>query len=189
MIVAQGVTDPARVREVLTKTASPKNDATKYGAGVMNLADATQQAHRLQGPKLRTLLLWGLAMGAFGLAGIRRFGLRAAMVAALGFGFFGADMFAKVVGADSAWNLLAFSALAPVLAYAFLRRGPAVKVAGMLGVGSAMNLWANWHNDTLPFTTATFGSSPILWTAVNIAVALGVSYLAALKVAKMSRPQ
>src|SRR4028118_917798 len=47
MVIAQGVTDPARVREVLTKTAAPKNDNKKYGAGVMNLADATAQAQRL----------------------------------------------------------------------------------------------------------------------------------------------
>lgn len=188
MIYEQGVHDPARVRDLLTKSATPKNDANKYGAGVLNLANATAKAEQLNGVKLRSVLLWGLGFVAFAFVGYRRrFGLRTAMVGALGLGFFGADLWTNLVGADSAWNLLAFSALAPVVAYAALRRGPGVKVAGMLGVGTAMNLWANWHNDTLPFTTATFGSTPLLWTAANMAVALGVSYLAAATVAKYSR--
>jgi len=101
------------------------------------------------------------------------------MFGALAVGFFGPDWFASLVGADSAWNLVGFSALLPILLYAALRRGPAVKIAGMLGLGFGVCLWANWHNDTLPFTTATFGDAPMAWVATNVIAALGVGMAAA----------
>jgi serine protease len=180
LIESQGVTDPARVKEILTKTAVPKNDPNKYGAGILSAAQATAKAAQLGAVKLRHLLVFGLGFLIFAVGGRRRsFGLRLAMFGALAVGFFGPDWFTSLVGADSAWNLIGFSALLPILLYAALRRGPAVKIAGMLGLGVGVCLWANWHNDTLPFTTATFGDSSMSWVATNVIAALGVGMVAA----------
>jgi serine protease len=180
LIESQGVTDPARVREILIKSAVPKNDPNKYGAGVLSAAQATAKAAQLGAIKLRHLLVFGLGFLIFAVGGRRRnFGLRLAMFGALAVGFFGPDWFTSLVGADSAWNLIGFSALLPIVLYAALRRGPSVKIAGMLGLGIGVCLWANWHNDTLPFTTATFGDAPMPWVAANVIAAIGVGLAAA----------
>ncbi|MBD3308178.1 S8 family serine peptidase [candidate division KSB3 bacterium] len=44
LIVSAGVNDPAQVEEILFSTATPKNDPTKYGAGIVNAAAAVQAA-------------------------------------------------------------------------------------------------------------------------------------------------
>ena len=180
LIMAQGQKDPARVREILTKTAAPKGDAIRYGAGILSADKATARAEQLGGIKLRQVLLPFLGVMFF-LVGMRQMNvrLRFAMAAALAVGFFGPDLFTQWVGANSVWNLVGCSAALPVLAYVLLRRGVAVKVAGTLGLGMAVNLYANWHNGTLPFTTDVFGSTPALWFIVNLTVALGVGILAA----------
>lgn len=184
LIMSQGVTDPARVKDILVKSAVPKGDKNKYGAGILSAANATAKAEGLtKGVKLRHLVAFGLLVPFFLMGRRTRFGLRLAMYGALLMGFYGADWFASVVGADSAWNLLSFSALAPLAAYALLRNGLGIKVAGVLGVGTAVGLWANWHNGTIPFTTATFGEAALPWTALNLVMALAIGMLAARRIA------
>jgi serine protease len=190
LVVAEGVKDPARVREVLTKTATPNGDANKYGAGILSASGAVARAAAETGPKLRHLLFVGLGLlmlAAGGAPRRRNLPLRAGMALALGVGFFAPDWWANFVGADSAWNLLASSALVPLAAYALLRRGPGVKVAGALALGFAVNLFANWHNGTLPFTTWTFGATAVPFTAANLVAAFGLANLAAWRAARNMR--
>jgi serine protease len=180
LIEAQGVKDPARVKEILLKSATPNGDSNKYGAGVLSASKATAKAAQTSAVKLRHLLVVGLGCLMFTVGGGRRrsWGLRAAMGGALALGMFGPDWWSSVVGADSAWNLLGFSALLPMAAYVLLRRGPGVKVAGILALGMAVNLYANWHNDTLPFTTATFGDAALPWTFANLGAAVALGWAA-----------
>lgn len=190
LVHSQGVTDPARVREVLTKTATPKDDKNKYGAGILSAANATARAAAETGPKLRHLLFVGmglLLLSAGGPIRRRNLGLRAGMALALGAGFFAPDWFSGVVGADSAWNLLGFSALAPLAAYALLKNGPGVKVAGAFSLGVAVCLFANLHNATLPFTSFTFGQSAVPFAAANMAAAFALANVAAWRAAKNMR--
>lgn len=56
MIEGLGVTDPASVRDVLTSTARPKDDAKLYGAGILDAGAATTHVF------YRHLLLRGLAL-------------------------------------------------------------------------------------------------------------------------------
>ena len=191
LIMSQGVTDPARVRELLTKTATPNGDANKYGAGILSASHATARAAQINGLKLRHFLAFGLGFLLLAVGGRRRsLGLRLAMGAALAVGMFGPDWFAARVGADSAWNLLAFSALAPIALYAALRRGPGVKIAGALALGTAVCLYANWHNDTLPFTSATFGeTAPLPWTMANLGAALALGCAAAWRAFRATNPR
>lgn len=182
LVYSQGITDPAKVRDILVKSATPKDDKNKYGAGVLNVAQATAKAEQLQGVKLRHFLAFALALPILFVGAVRRFSLRLAMLTSLWVGFFGPDLATQWFGADSAWNLVTFSALAPIAAYVMLRNGLGVKVAGALALGTAVNLYANWHNGTLPFTTATFGEAALPWTAVNLVLAVGVGVLAARRV-------
>ena len=103
----------------------------------------------------------------------KRFGLRLLMGGALAAGMFGPDWFANQVGADSAWNMVTFSALLPILAFVVLRRSTGIKIAGMLALGIAVNLYSNQYNGTIPFTTATFGDSPMPWTMANMGAVAG----------------
>jgi hypothetical protein len=184
--MSQGITDRAKVKDLLEKSAVPKSDKNKFGAGILNVAQATAKAEQWQGVKLRHLLAFGLALPILFIGGYRRLGLRLGMLGAMLLGFFGPDLMTQWVGADSAWNLLTFSAFLPVVAYAFLRRGLGVKVAGAFALGTAVCLYANWHNDTLPFTTATFGDAALGWTATNLVAAITVGTLAARRVLKAS---
>jgi len=179
LIMSQGETDRAKVKDILMKSATPKNDKNKYGAGVLSVAKATAKTEQLHGMKLRHFLAFGLIIPILFAGPRRRFTLRAVMLGGLVAGFFVPDLFTKWVGADSAWNLLTFSALLPVLGYALVKHTPAVKAVGTFALGVAVNLYANWHNGTLPFTDSTFGESALPWTAVNLVIALAVGMFAA----------
>lgn len=189
---SQGTKDPAKIKDLLQKTASkPKeNNTKKYGAGILNVGKLTAKGAAENTWKLRHALAIGFAgllIGFGGPLGRRNLALRAATGAAIAGGFFVPDAVTNFVGADSAWNLLSFSALAPALLVWMLRKGPGLKVASGAALGVGVNLFANWNNATIPFTTATFGASALPWTLVNMAVALGLAVVSALWAAKRLR--
>lgn len=176
---SQGTKDPAKIKDLLQKTASkPKeNNVKKYGAGILNVGKLTAKGEAENRWKLRhtlTLAFGALLIGFGGPLRRRNLFLRAATGAAIAGGFFLPDAFTNFVGADSAWNLLGFSALAPAALVWALRKGPGLKVASGAALGVGVNLFANAHNATLPFTTATFGASALPWTYANMVVALGL---------------
>ena len=188
LIMAQGIKDPAKVRDILCKSATPKGDAKKYGAGILNVGNASKAAEAENRWKLRHLLLIGLSGLMLAVGGLRRsLALRAAMAGALGLGFFLPDGFTGLVGANSAWNLLTFSALLPALFFLVARRGPAVKIAGTFALGTAFCLFANAANGTIPFTQATFAGAQLPWTAVNALVLFGISLGAGILASKRMR--
>ena len=188
LVVSQGVKDPARGRDILTKSAVPMGEPKKYGAGILSAANAVKTASAETGPKLRHIVFPLLAVLMLVAGSTRRIpGLRLAMVGALALGFFGPDTVTHYVGADSAWNLVSFSVLPAVAAFALLRKGPGIKVASALALGLAVNLFANWHNGMLPFTTATFGDAAVPWTAANLAAAFTLAYAGTFKAARLSR--
>ncbi|WP_309718011.1 S8 family serine peptidase [Armatimonas sp.] len=189
---SQGTKDPAKILDLLKKTASkPKeNNVKKYGAGILNVGKLTAKAEAENGWKLRNTLaiaFAGLLLAFGGPLGRRNVLLRATTGAAIAGGFFLPDAVTNFVGADSAWNLLSFSALAPALLVWMLRKGPGLKVASGAALGFGVNLFANWNNATIPFTTATFGASALPWTLTNMAVALGLAVGSAFWAAKRLR--
>ncbi len=189
---SQGTKDPAKIKDLLQKTASkPKeNNTKKYGAGILNVGKLTAKGAAENTWKLRHALAIGFAgllIGFGGPLGRRNLALRAGIGAAIAGGFFVPDAITNVVGADSAWNLLSFSVLAPALLVWMLRKGPGLKVASGAALGVGVNLFANWNNATIPFTTATFGASALPWTLSNMTVALGLAVASALWAAKRLR--
>lgn len=178
LIEAQGVTDAARVKEILTSSATPKGEKKKYGAGILSAAGATDKAAAQVGPNPFQFLVAAMA-GVLLTMGVRRRYrsgmLRGAMVGALLIGFFVPDWFAARVGADSAWNLLTFSALLPLgLLLVTRRSGALIKVAGAASVGVVMAIAHDVTVGAVPFTTATFGESALPWIYTNLGLALSV---------------
>lgn len=189
---SQGTKDPAKIKDLLQKTASkPKeNNAKKYGAGILNVGKLTAKGEAENGWKLRNTLaiaFGALLIGFGGPLRRRNLVLRAATGAAIAGGFFIPDAFTGFVGADSAWNLLSFSALAPALLVLATRKGAALKVASGAALGVGVNLFANWHNATIPFTTATFGASALPWTFANMGIAFALAIGSAWYAAKRLR--
>jgi serine protease len=192
LVISQGTKDPAKVKEILQKSATkPKeNNPKKYGAGILNVANATAKTEELSeiaqtAPrfKLRHLLaiaFTGLLL-CFG-GGLRRnLGLRALMAGAIIAGFFVPDALITALGSGSAWNVIAFSALLPAVAILALRNRPGLKVAAAASLGVGFNLFANANNQTLPLFFGVFAQP---WAIVNTAVALGLSIWAGWRAAK-----
>lgn len=185
LVMAQGVKDPAKVKDILCKTAVKKNDAKKYGAGILNVAAATKAAGAETTWKWRHLLLLGMG-GLMLVSGGRRrnLGLRAAMAVGLGAGFFVPDAFTGWVGADSAWNLLTFSALVPGALVLGLWNRAGLKAGGAFALGVGVCLIANLANGTVPFTAATFGAAALPWTVAQATLAIGLSLAAGLRASR-----
>ena len=116
LVVAQGEKDPERVREVLKKTATPKNDKIKYGAGVLSADRATaKMAGLMTQEKGAWALVGALALGLLILPRRLPFALRLGLAGAVVAGYVVPDALTNRVGVNSAWNLLATSALVPLL--------------------------------------------------------------------------
>ncbi len=188
LIASQGVHDPARVRDILTKSAKPNGDPLKYGAGILSAAGAVAMTSAVEGVKLRHILLFGGLFLLMAIGPRRSFWTRAGMAGALGAGFFGADVASEVFGANSPWNLLTFSAVLPFGVYMATRKSlGGAKIAGAFALGTAVNLWAGWHNNLTPFTAYTFGESATTWTLVNMGAAFAIANVAGWKAVLLSR--
>ena len=187
LIESQGVHDPARVRDILTKTATPNGDRVKYGAGILSAVSAVSMTSAVEGMKLRHILLLGGIFLLMAIGPRRSFGTRMGMASALGLGFFGADFATNLLGANSPWNLLTFSAILPGVAYLATRKSlSGAKITGAFALGVAINLWAGWHNELTPFTAYTFGDAATPWTLANMGAAFVIANLAGWKAIKLS---
>lgn len=174
LIVAQGVHDPARVRDLLQRSATPKKPELKYGAGVLSADKATAKAARQD---TNTFLKHGLfAIVCIGfLVFVPRHG---AVGLALAIGSFGPDWFATYVGANSAWNLLGFSAIIPFLLFWEMEDRRGSRIVGALSLGVGLCLATNLMMGLLPFTQTVFGDRPLPWVAANLVAALAIALAA-----------
>jgi hypothetical protein len=189
LLVSQGVKDPAKIQDILQKSATSKGNSAdakeKYGAGILNIGKATARAEGLEGTRMRHFIWPALAVLLLGIGGMQRsLRLRLGMAGALGAGFFAPELFANSIGYDSAWNLLGFSVLAPAVATALLWRGRGVKIASAYALGTAFCLFASYNNNNLPFTTHTFGATALPWAFTNIVAGFGLSIAGGLKALK-----
>jgi serine protease len=192
LVKAQGVRDPAEVRDLLAGSARPKPDRLRYGAGILSADGATRMgARQAAAARTKQLLFGALAAmlfwfggGGFGGGIAAALALRAGLVAALGAGCFGPEWLMGQVGANSAWNLAGWGALAPFWLFwewedprgrrlvAALALGVALCLACALlpGGGSAAAAAA-----ATPFTADLFGQRPLPWIATNLMAALALA--------------
>ncbi len=173
LVMAQGVRDPARVRDLLARSATPKQPKVKYGAGILSVDRATN-ATAVQGRRSSDKRLLFAVLAALILIVPRRipFGLRLALIAALWTGYFGPDRIAALVGANSAWNLVGFSALVPFLLFWELEKGFGSRIVAFVALGVAACLAWNLVTGLLPFTATVFGDRPLPWVVANLAASL-----------------
>lgn len=179
LVIAQGVRDPARVRDILVRSATPKPPRLKYGAGILSADRATTAA--LEQEQAASTKRWSLLapFAALLLLGRRnRLIFRLGTLGAFGAGFVGPDLFAEQIGADSAWNLLAFSALLPFLLFWELEDRQGSKLVAALALGVALCLGGSLLTGTGPFTASAFGQRALPWTVANTGAALLLAFAA-----------
>ena len=176
LVMAQGVRDPARVRDLLERGTTPKAPKKKYGAGILSASKSTALAAGTTSRRSDKRLLFGV-LAALILFLPRRipFGLRLAVVAAVWAGYFGPDHLAATVGANSAWNLVTFSALIPFLLFWEMESRVGSKIVAGLALGVGIGLVWNLLTGALPFTATAFGDRALPWTVANAAASFVIA--------------
>lgn len=179
LVIAQGEKDPERVREVLKKTATPKNDPIKYGAGVLSADRATA---KMAGLTTQTRAAWtivgALALGLLVLPRRLPFGMRVLLAGALLVGYAAPSTLTNFVGANSAWNLLATSALVPFLLLWELEGRWGSRIVALFSLGVAGCTLANLITGLLPFTPTVFGNRPLAFVVVNLLATVAIGAIA-----------
>ena len=179
LLMAQGVRDPALVRDLLVRSVTLREPKLKYGAGILAAGTATAMAANQTRLRLLKWVVFALLAGWIfvwprGLS----FRRRVAFVAALWVGCFGPDRLAAWVGADTAWNLLGCSAFVPFMLFWEWEEGHGSRLVAVLALGVALGLTWNLMMATLPFTPTTFGNRALPWAVTNVAAALLLAALA-----------
>ena len=182
LVMAQGQRDPSRVRDVLLRSASRGGPRVQLGAGILSASRATALVAREGWAAWAKQLLWGALVLPFFLKGRRkwnwhpRWWLRVALAGAFWLGAFGPDWASHFVGANSAFNLIWFSALLPFVLFFELEDKKGSQVVCALSMGLALCLSASlWGGVLSPFTATVFGWTTIPWTLANLVACLMVA--------------
>jgi serine protease len=179
LAMSRGVKDPAEVKQLLQKAATPKKPANKYGAGILNAAKTVDMADDTRRDSWLKLVftvvagLTGLGVGAIRnrVAGLTRFPF-----APLGFvmGMLGPDLIFGWLGFDSAFNIILHSALVPLYLLWEAETGAVYRFVAAMAAGMAMHLgWdAMWGH--VPFA-GVLPDHAIPWLWVNTVAGAGVA--------------
>lgn len=177
LIVSLGVKDPAEVKAILQKSAQPRGDRKKYGAGELDAAAAVQRAKAAAGDYYRRLWLVGglwlfaLALG-WGQKPRHRSALRWAALATT-IGLYFPDVIQAFAGFDSRWNLVGHSVLVPsLLLISEARSGAERRFYSLFAAGLALHLvWDLWLGSAPFLGDASWAALPWLWA--NVVVGIG----------------
>ena len=182
LVMAQGVYDAARVRDILQRSATPAGEKLKFGSGILHAGDATAMAARFnRNAHFKNFGVFILAIFVFlGTRGDSK--SRARLALAFAGGALLPDYAADVVGYDSLWNLASFSVLIPFVAFWEWEKGHDSQAVGAFSAGIALCLVVALAVDGLsPFTPSLFGTVALPWAVAN---ALGASVIAMLACAR-----
>ena len=190
LIYSQGVHKPSDIRAVLQKSAKPKPDPKKYGAGVLNAASAVTLASREYGDSVARFWMAAclfIGAGLLGRAG-KRSGLHTASspfwgAASAGFGLLLPDWVATYAGTGSLWNMAGHSVLVPAALLVMGAQGSERKLLGWMSGGLMAHLVWSVFRGTAPFGPEIGLAAILPWTCSNLVVGFGlvVSALAAPK--------
>ena len=179
LVMAQGVYDAARVRDILQRSATPAGEKLKFGSGILHAGDATSMAARFnRNAHFKNFGVFILAIMVFlGTRGDSK--SRARLALAFAGGALLPDYAADVVGYDSLWNLASFSVLIPFVAFWEWESGHDSQAVGAFSAGMALCLVIALAVDGLsPFTPSLFGAVALPWVIVNAIGAAIISMLA-----------
>jgi serine protease len=185
LIRSRGVKEPDKIREVLEKSATPKSPKNKYGAGLLDAAQAVKIAgEEKREPLARWAFALVLAGFGFGLATFRarRVGLGHIPVAATLCFLLGTQLpewLTSGWGQISLPNVIGHSALIPLglLALGITHR-PALRYLAALAAGFGAHLLWDGLRAAAPFSYhAGWTAVPWLWVNLVIAAAVAITAL------------
>lgn len=180
LLMAQGVHDASRVRDLLLRSAMSKGPRLQYGAGILSADGATALARRWGWASMLKTWVWAFlvlplawkkprswwAPGAW--AALGSWWLRPLLGLAFWAGAFGPDWIAAFAGANSPINLLAFSALAPAIAFWQMPDVRGSRITLALAAGTSLCLLAScWGGLLSPFTGTAMGWAVWPWVLSN----------------------
>ncbi len=179
LVMAQGIYDAARVRDIMQRSAIPAGEKLKFGTGILNAGNATAMASRFnRNAHFKNFGVFLLAILVF-LATRGDSKSRARLALAFASGALLPDYAADVVGYNSLWNLASFSVLIPFVAFWEWETGHDSQVVGAFSAGMALCLILALAVDGLsPFTPSLFGNIALPWMIANAIGALIIALLA-----------
>lgn len=182
LAMSMGIRDPAEVRQLLQRAATPRRPATHYGAGVLSAQKTVAlaaSAHRDSWLKLLfTVIAFasGIGVGVIrrGVVGLLRFPLPP-----LGFalGLLGPDLLFGWLGFGSAFNIVVHSALIPLYLLWEAESSAVYRFVGAMALGAALHLGWDAVGGHAPFN-GVLPAHALPWLWVNVTVALGVAVVA-----------
>jgi serine protease len=183
LVMSRGIKDPAEVKEVLQRAATPKSPEVNYGAGILNadraVADADQEKpHSLRDMAL-TLFIGGGLLWLYGaMKGNIGAGFKGTSVwVALLLGYFGPDALFPFIGFASPFSLVLHSALIPLYLLWEAESKSVYRFVSGLALGAAVHLAWDAFRGIAAFPGINPGHAmPWLW--VNVVVGLGVAVVA-----------
>jgi serine protease len=173
LIVSLGEKDPAQIRHILQKSATPKSDRKRYGAGELNAERAVALA---KSSSADYSAKWLLASAVWAFAGVvallrKRTGSRYmpwGSAFAVSLGLFLPDAVTMAAGQSSLWNIVGHSCILPallVVSSSLPRRD--LRFFGAMCAGLALHLLMDLWHGSAPFLPVLTGSElPWLWTNI-----------------------
>jgi serine protease len=201
LLIAQGVHDQSRVRDLLVRSAVARAPRVQFGAGVLSADRATGAARRWGWAAMLKEWVWALLIvpllwkrkadkaswkkpatwkPIFSKAErsdlVESWWLRPAMAGAFWLGAFGPDWAAAYLGANSPFNLIVFSALLPLILFFELEDTRGSRIVMSLALGTGLCLLAScWGGLLSPFTATALGWTIWPWTIANLAAAVCIA--------------
>ena len=188
LLMAQGVHDTSRVRDLLLRSAVPRGPQLQYGAGILSADGATALARRFGWASMFKTWIWVFLVlplawkkprswwSPASWAALGSWWLRPLLGLAFWLGAFGPDWIAAFAGANSPINLLAFSALAPAIAFWKMPDVRGSRITMALAAGTSLCLLAScWGGLLSPFTGTPMGWAVWPWVLSNLAASVTIA--------------
>ena len=188
LLMAQGVHDTSRVRDLLLRSATTRGPQLQYGAGILSADKATSLARRWGWASMFKTWVWAFLVlplawkkprswwSPTAWAALGSWWLRPVLGLAFWLGAFGPDWIAAFAGANSPLNLLAFSALAPALAFWRMPDVRGSRITMALAAGTSLCLLAScWGGLLSPFTGTPMGWAVWPWVLSNLLASVTIA--------------
>lgn len=188
LLMAQGVHDSSRVRDLLLRSATARGPQLQYGAGILSADKATSLARRWGWASMFKTWIWAFLVlplawkkprswwSPAAWAALGSWWLRPLLGLAFWLGAFGPDWIAAFAGANSPLNLLAFSALAPAIAFWKMPDVRGSRITMALAAGTSLCLLAStWGGLLSPFTGTPMGWAVWPWVLSNLIASVTIA--------------
>ena len=181
LIVGEGIKAPQDVKAILQKSAQAKTPSKKYGAGVLDAANAVKIAQSYHSDKQgRFWMVVLLFVGCFALGNYRqKRGLEGGYplwgTAAIAFGLLFPDWLTGYIGVASPLNLVGHSVLVPGALLVMGVEGRTEKrLIGWMAFGMLAHLGWEFLHGTTPFGYEIGFWHLLPWVGMNILTGLGM---------------